>query len=337
MAAHALDHRNVADAEAEDEAAAVPIVQRNHGPPRGVGIARIDVGDRAADGELAGSSTAGSPPATSIRNRAIRDTTGPNSRSSRRRRPDRRAASRSACPSNTIRPAVQRHGYALPSLRCETRIVTLKCSRRRYGRIESQGYKRGDGDAGRCFLFSRRLRDRHRRARRALSRIAASIRCSCPSTPISRSAARTPFPGGGELPKRYAHTHDPFVGLAFAAAATKKLKVGTGICLVPQHEPIVTAKAIATLDQLSGGRFIFGIGGGWNVDEMENHGARYETRFKQMREHVLAMKALWTEDEALVPRRVRRTSIRSGRGPSRRSGRIRRSSWAARPTIRCGA
>ena len=88
--------------------------------------------------------------------------------------------------------------------------------------------------------------------------------------PLSR---KTPFPGGGELPKRYAHTHDPFVALAFAAAATKKLKIGTGICLVPQHEPIVTAKAIASLDQLSGGRFVFGIGGGWNVDEMENHGA----------------------------------------------------------------
>ncbi len=113
--------------------------------------------------------------------------------------------------------------------------------------------------------------------------------------PLSR---KTPFPGGGELPRRYSHTHDPFVGLAFAAAATKKLLVGTGILLVPQHEPIVTAKAIASLDQLSGGRFVFGIGGGWNVDEMENHGARYGTRFKQMREHVLAMKALWTQEEA---------------------------------------
>ena len=113
--------------------------------------------------------------------------------------------------------------------------------------------------------------------------------------PLSR---KTPFPGGGELPKRYSHTHDPLVGLAFAAAATKKLLVGTGILLVPQHEPIVTAKAIASLDQLSGGRFVFGIGGGWNVDEMENHGARHATRFKQMREHVLAMKELWTKDEA---------------------------------------
>lgn len=113
--------------------------------------------------------------------------------------------------------------------------------------------------------------------------------------PASR---RSPFPGGGELPKRYSHTHDPFVALSFAAAATKTLTIGTGILLVPQHEPLVTAKAIASLDQLSGGRFVFGIGGGWNVEEMENHGARYKTRFRQMREHVLAMKALWTEEEA---------------------------------------
>jgi len=113
--------------------------------------------------------------------------------------------------------------------------------------------------------------------------------------PLSR---KTPFPGGGELPKRYAHTHDPFVALAFAAAATRKLKIGTGICLVPQHEPIVTAKTIASLDQLSGGRFVFGIGGGWNVDEMENHGATHKDRFRIMREHVLAMKALWTEEAA---------------------------------------
>ncbi len=111
--------------------------------------------------------------------------------------------------------------------------------------------------------------------------------------PTSR---KTPFPGGGELPKRYAHTHDIFVALSFAAAATKKLMLGTGICLLPQHEPIVTAKTIASLDQLSNGRFIFGIGGGWNVDEMENHGVQYKTRFKQMREHALAMKAVWTEE-----------------------------------------
>ena len=109
---------------------------------------------------------------------------------------------------------------------------------------------------------------------------------------------RTPFPGGGELPKCYSHTHDPFVALSFAAAATSKILLGTGICLVPQRDPIVTAKCVASLDRLSNGRFLFGIGGGWNVDEMENHGARYETRFKLMRERILAMKALWTQEEA---------------------------------------
>ena len=108
----------------------------------------------------------------------------------------------------------------------------------------------------------------------------------------------SPFPGGGDLPREYSHTHDPFVALAFAAAATTTLKLGTGICLVPQREPIVTAKAIASLDMLSGGRFIFGIGGGWNVEEMEDHGAQYKTRFALLREHVLAMKALWTQEEA---------------------------------------
>jgi len=113
--------------------------------------------------------------------------------------------------------------------------------------------------------------------------------------PTSR---RTPLPSGGELPERYKHSHDPFVALSFAAAATRKLVLGTGICLIPQRDPIVTAKCVASLDQLSRGRFVFGIGGGWNVDEMENHGASYETRFQLLRERVLAMKALWTEAEA---------------------------------------
>jgi len=113
--------------------------------------------------------------------------------------------------------------------------------------------------------------------------------------PVSR---RTPFPSGGELPERYKHSHDPFVALSFAAAATKTLLLGTGICLIPQRDPIVTAKCVASLDQLSGGRVVFGIGGGWNVEEMENHGARYDTRFKLLRERILAMKALWTQEEA---------------------------------------
>jgi probable F420-dependent oxidoreductase len=119
--------------------------------------------------------------------------------------------------------------------------------------------------------------------------------CEHTHIPTSR---RSPFPGGGELPKRYAHTHDPFVALSFAAAATRTLKLGTGICLVPQRDPIITAKSVASLDQLSGGRFIFAVGGGWNVEEMENHGAKYDTRFKLLRERVLAMKALWTQEEA---------------------------------------
>jgi probable F420-dependent oxidoreductase len=113
--------------------------------------------------------------------------------------------------------------------------------------------------------------------------------------PVSR---RTPFPGGGELPKRYAHTLDPFVAMSFAAAATSRLKVGTGICLLPQHDPIVTAKSVASLDLLSNGRVVFALGGGWNVEEMENHGAKYDTRFRLLRERVLAMKEMWTKDEA---------------------------------------
>jgi probable F420-dependent oxidoreductase len=112
------------------------------------------------------------------------------------------------------------------------------------------------------------------------------------------SSRKTPFPAGEPLPKRYIHTHDPFVALGFAAAATKKLKIGTGICLVTQRDPIVTAKSVASVDFLSGGRMVFGVGGGWNREELEDHGVKYEDRFKVLRERVLAMKALWTEDEA---------------------------------------
>ena len=119
--------------------------------------------------------------------------------------------------------------------------------------------------------------------------------CEHTHIPVSR---RSPFPGGGDLPKRYSHTHDPFVALSFAAAATRTLKVGTGIALIPQRDTIITAKSVASLDQLSDGRFIFAIGGGWNVEEMENHGAHYETRFKLLRERVLAMKELWTKEQA---------------------------------------
>ena len=113
--------------------------------------------------------------------------------------------------------------------------------------------------------------------------------------PVSR---KSPWPGGGDLPKEYAHTLDPFISLSFAAAATTNLKLGTGISLIPQRDPIVTAKVVGSLDMMSKGRITLGSGGGWNIEEMESHGATYKTRFKLMRERVLAMKALWTEEEA---------------------------------------
>ena len=147
------------------------------------------------------------------------------------------------------------------------------------------------------FIFRPITASRSPSSRARSKRAASNLLFVCEHThiPVSR---RTPFAGGGELPKRYSHTHDPFVALSFAAAATRTLKLGTGIVLLPQRDPIITAKSVASLDQLSGGRFIFAIGGGWNVEEMENHGARYDTRFKLLRERVLAMKALWTQEEA---------------------------------------
>jgi probable F420-dependent oxidoreductase len=113
--------------------------------------------------------------------------------------------------------------------------------------------------------------------------------------PASR---RTPFPGGGELPEMYYAAMDPFVALATAASVTRTLKLGTGVCLLIQRDPIQTAKEVASLDQLSQGRFLFGIGGGWNVEEMENHGTRFDKRFQILRERVEAMKAIWTEEQA---------------------------------------
>src|SRR5882724_5637435 len=106
---------------------------------------------------------------------------------------------------------------------------------------------------------------------------------------------KTPAPGGGELHKRYYDVMDPFVTLTAAACATKKLKIGTGIALVIQRDTIQTAKLVATIDQVSGGRFIFGIGGGWNQEEIENHGTVFATRMQKMREQIEAMKAIWTE------------------------------------------
>jgi probable F420-dependent oxidoreductase len=113
--------------------------------------------------------------------------------------------------------------------------------------------------------------------------------------PASRE---TPFPSGGEMPRKYAHTYDLFVALTAAAAATTKLRVGSGICLVIERDPIITAKEVASVDHLSGGRLEFGVGAGWNREEMRNHGTDPGTRFALMRERIEAMKAIWTQAEA---------------------------------------
>jgi probable F420-dependent oxidoreductase len=112
--------------------------------------------------------------------------------------------------------------------------------------------------------------------------------------PLSR---RSPFPAGGALPKEYYDVMDPFVALTAAAAATTTLKIGTGVCLVAQRDPIQTAKLVASLDRVSEGRFLFGVGGGWNEEEMADHGTQFATRFALMRERIAAMRAIWTADE----------------------------------------
>jgi probable F420-dependent oxidoreductase len=113
--------------------------------------------------------------------------------------------------------------------------------------------------------------------------------------PTSR---KSPWPGGGELPKVYYEAMDPFVSLTAAAVATKTLKIATGVCLVQQRDPIQTAKLVASIDQVSGGRFIFGVGGGWNAEEMADHGTEFRTRFELMRERIEAMKEIWTKTKA---------------------------------------
>jgi len=108
---------------------------------------------------------------------------------------------------------------------------------------------------------------------------------------------KSPWPGGADLPREYWHLHDPFVALALAAAVTTRLKLATGICLVIERDPITLAKEVASLDFLSNGRFIFGIGGGWNAEEMEHHGTDFKKRWRVLRERVLAMKEIWAKDE----------------------------------------
>ena len=113
--------------------------------------------------------------------------------------------------------------------------------------------------------------------------------------PVNRLS---PWPRGKHLPKEYWHTYDPFIALTAAAITTTRLRIATGICLIVERDPITTAKEVASLDQLSGGRFIFGIGGGWNAEEMKNHGTSFKKRWGVLRERILAMKEIWTQEEA---------------------------------------
>jgi probable F420-dependent oxidoreductase len=113
--------------------------------------------------------------------------------------------------------------------------------------------------------------------------------------PASRE---TPYPSGGDLPAKYWHCYDLFVALTAAAGATTKLRIGSGICLLVERDPIVTAKAAASIDHLSGGRLEFGVGAGWNREEMRNHGTDPKVRMGVLRERVEAVRAIWTQDEA---------------------------------------
>lgn len=112
------------------------------------------------------------------------------------------------------------------------------------------------------------------------------------------TARKTPYPMGGDLPDEYARTLDPFIALTAAAAVTERLRLGTGVCLVVERDPIVLAKEVSSLDVLSGGRVILGVGAGWNVEELGHHGVDFDTRWDVLRERVELMQALWTNDEA---------------------------------------
>ncbi|MGD9889808.1 MAG: LLM class F420-dependent oxidoreductase [Dehalococcoidia bacterium] len=113
--------------------------------------------------------------------------------------------------------------------------------------------------------------------------------------PASR---RSPWGGGPNLPEMYWHSLDPFVAIGAAAAVTSQIKLGTGVCLVIERDPITLAKEVASVDHISNGRFLFGIGGGWNLEEMENHGTDPAKRWRILQERILAMKQIWTQDEA---------------------------------------
>jgi probable F420-dependent oxidoreductase len=112
------------------------------------------------------------------------------------------------------------------------------------------------------------------------------------------AARQTSYPGGGDLPSRYAHTYDLFVAMTAAAVVTSRLRVGAGICLLVERDPIITAKQVASIDVLSGGRVELGVGAGWNREEMANHGTDPRRRMRLLQERVEAMKAIWTQEEA---------------------------------------
>ena len=132
--------------------------------------------------------------------------------------------------------------------------------------------------------------------------------------PVSRD---TPYPGGGELPPEYSHTLDPFAALAAIAAVTERIKIGTGVCLIIQRDPIVTAKEVATVDQISGGRFLFGVGAGWNREEMENHGTDYRHPLHAHARERRGDEGDLDRGRGGVPRARSWTSTRSGAGRSR--------------------
>jgi probable F420-dependent oxidoreductase len=113
--------------------------------------------------------------------------------------------------------------------------------------------------------------------------------------PVSRE---TPYPGGGDLPRRYYRTLDPFVALTAAGVVTERLELGTGIALINQRDPIILAKEMASLDLVTRGRAVLGVGAGWNREEMLHHGTDPKTRMSRMREYVLAVKEIWENDEA---------------------------------------
>src|SRR3954469_4899938 len=116
-------------------------------------------------------------------------------------------------------------------------------------------------------------------------------------TPLPASR-ETSYPAGGELPREYWRIYDPFVALTTMADATERIRIGTAICLLIERDPISTAKEVASLDRLSGGRFLFGVGAGWNLEEMRDHGTDPAGRFRLLRERIEACKAIWTEGEA---------------------------------------